>query len=70
MPVLPQPQALPIPSSMQSLPGHAASPPAPPPQVARTLSERISQFAVVTLDSCAYAGTGNVLKVGVRGSVC
>lgn len=36
-------------------------------QVARTLSERISQFAVVTLDSCAYAGTGNVLKVGARG---
>lgn len=30
----------------------------------RTLSDRISQFAVVTLDSCAYAGTGNVLKVG------
>ncbi len=33
------------------------------PQVAKTLSERISQFAVVTLESCAYAGTGNVLKV-------
>ena len=33
------------------------------PQVAKTLSERISQFCVVTLDSCAYAGSGNVLKV-------
>ncbi|GIL54030.1 hypothetical protein Vafri_9585 [Volvox africanus] len=32
-------------------------------EVAKTLSERISQFAVVTLESCAYAGTGNVLKV-------
>ncbi|GLC40481.1 hypothetical protein PLESTB_000708900 [Pleodorina starrii] len=32
-------------------------------EVAKTLSDRISQFAVVTLDSCAYAGTGNVLKV-------
>ncbi|KXZ55777.1 hypothetical protein GPECTOR_2g1327 [Gonium pectorale] len=35
----------------------------PTVEVARTLSERISQFAVVTLDSCAYAGTGNVLKI-------
>ncbi|KAG2494897.1 hypothetical protein HYH03_006832 [Edaphochlamys debaryana] len=32
-------------------------------EVARTLSDRISAFAVATLDSCAYAGTGNVLKV-------
>ncbi|EFJ39963.1 26S proteasome regulatory complex [Volvox carteri f. nagariensis] len=32
-------------------------------EVVKTLSERISQFAVVTLESCAYAGTGNVLKV-------
>ncbi|KAG2434205.1 hypothetical protein HXX76_007931 [Chlamydomonas incerta] len=32
-------------------------------EVARTLSDRISQFAVVALDSCAYAGTGNVLKI-------
>lgn len=32
-------------------------------QVAKTLNERISKYAQVTLESCAYAGTGNVLKV-------
>ena len=32
-------------------------------QVARTLNERISKYTVVTLDSCAYAGTSDVLKV-------
>ena len=32
-------------------------------QVAKTVSERISRYAQVTLESCAYAGTGNVLKV-------
>lgn len=32
-------------------------------QVSKTLNERISRFAQVVLESCAYAGTGNVLKV-------
>jgi 26S proteasome regulatory subunit N1 len=32
-------------------------------EVAKTLHEKISKFCQVTLDSCAYAGTGNVLKV-------
>ena len=32
-------------------------------QVAKTVNERISKYAQVTLESCAYAGTGNVLKV-------
>lgn len=32
-------------------------------QVAKTVNERISRYAQVTLESCAYAGTGNVLKV-------
>lgn len=32
--------------------------------MAKTLSEKISQFLQVTLDSCAYAGKGDVLKVG------
>lgn len=27
------------------------------------MNERISKYAQVTLESCAYAGTGNVLKV-------
>ena len=32
-------------------------------QVAKTVNERISKYAQVTLESCAYAGTGNVLKI-------
>ncbi|BBN10868.1 26S proteasome regulatory subunit N1 [Marchantia polymorpha subsp. ruderalis] len=32
-------------------------------EVAKTLNPKISQYCQVTLDSCAYAGTGNVLKV-------
>lgn len=32
-------------------------------QVAKTVNERISKYAQITLESCAYAGTGNVLKV-------
>eukprot|EP00891_Asterochloris_glomerata_P006079 jgi/Astpho2/6079/e_gw1.00084.7.1_t len=35
----------------------------PTVEVARTLNERISKYTVVTLDSCAYAGTSDVLKV-------
>ncbi|CAM6095742.1 unnamed protein product [Calypogeia fissa] len=32
-------------------------------EVAKTLNPKISQYLQVTLDSCAYAGSGNVLKV-------
>eukprot|EP00740_Mantoniella_antarctica_P001514 CAMPEP_0181360948 /NCGR_PEP_ID=MMETSP1106-20121128/6991_1 /TAXON_ID=81844 /ORGANISM="Mantoniella antarctica, Strain SL-175" /LENGTH=951 /DNA_ID=CAMNT_0023474361 /DNA_START=174 /DNA_END=3029 /DNA_ORIENTATION=- len=32
-------------------------------EVAKTLSPRISEFLQVTLEACAYAGSGNVLKV-------
>lgn len=32
-------------------------------EVAKTLNEKISRYLQVTLESCAYAGTGNVLKV-------
>ena len=32
-------------------------------QVAKTVNERISKYAQITLESCAYAGTGDVLKV-------
>jgi hypothetical protein len=41
----------------------------PPPQythttqITKTLTEHVSKYAQVVLDSCAYAGTGNVLKV-------
>jgi hypothetical protein len=32
-------------------------------QITKTLTEQVSKYAQVVLDSCAYAGTGNVLKV-------
>lgn len=32
-------------------------------EVAKTLNPRVSKYCQVTLESCAYAGTGNVLKV-------
>ncbi len=32
-------------------------------QVSRTLAERISKYAGVVLETVAYAGTGDVLKV-------
>lgn len=32
-------------------------------EVAKTLPEKVSRFVQVTLDVCAYAGTGNVLKI-------
>ena len=32
-------------------------------QVARTLDEHVSQYCQVVLETCAYAGTGDVLKV-------
>lgn len=34
-----------------------------PPQITKTLSEQVSKYAQVVLDSAAYAGTGNVLKI-------
>ena len=36
-----------------------------PPQVSKTLHEHISKFCQVTLESLAYAGTGDVLKVRI-----
>lgn len=42
----------------------------PFPQIAKTLSERISRYCQVVLDSCAYAGTGNVLKVQELLALC
>lgn len=33
-------------------------------EVAKTLNEKISKYCLVTLETFAYAGTGNVLKVG------
>lgn len=33
------------------------------PQVAKTFSERISQYAQVVVESLAFAGTGDVLRV-------
>ena len=38
-------------------------PPFLPLQVAKTLDEKVSRFLQVMLDACAYAGTGDVLKV-------
>jgi 26S proteasome regulatory subunit N1 len=39
-------------------------------EVAKTFHEKISKYCQVTLDSCAYAGTGNVLKVQALLSLC
>ena len=39
-------------------------------QIAKTLNERISQYCQVVLDSLAYAGTGNVLKVQQLLALC
>lgn len=39
-------------------------------QIVKTLSEQISKFAQVTLDSLAYSGTGNVLKVQELLAMC
>lgn len=46
------------------------SPPGLFVQVAKTLNERISQYAQVTLESLAYAGTGDVLKVQQLLALC
>jgi len=32
-------------------------------EVAKTLNEKISKYCLVTIETFAYAGTGNVLKV-------
>ena len=42
----------------------------PTVEVVRSLNERVSQFAAVTLEACAYAGTGNVLKVQSMLAMC
>lgn len=34
------------------------------------MNERISKFAQLSLESCAYAGSGNVLKVQELLAVC
>ena len=39
-------------------------------EVARSVHERIARVAAVMLDTCAYAGTGNVLKVQEMLSIC
>jgi 26S proteasome regulatory subunit N1 len=39
-------------------------------QVAATLDARISKFCSVTLETCAYAGTGDVLKVQGMLALC
>lgn len=49
------------------LPAPWPTPLAPPPhthtQITKTLGEQVSKYAQVVLDSAAYAGTGNVLKI-------
>ena len=39
-------------------------------EVARSLSPKIAKFAATLLDACAYAGTGNVLKVQELLALC
>lgn len=39
-------------------------------EIAKTLNQQISRFCQITLDSLAYAGTGNVLKVQELLAVC
>lgn len=39
-------------------------------EVVKTLHEKVSMHAQIILDSCAYAGTGNVLKVQRLLSIC
>ena len=33
------------------------------PQIVKTIEHRMGRYTQVVLDTCAYAGTGNVLKV-------
>ena len=39
-------------------------------QVAKTLNERITRYCQVTLESCAYAGMGDVLQIQHLLSLC
>lgn len=39
-------------------------------EVAKSVHERIAGVASIMLDTCAYAGTGNVLKVQEMLSIC
>lgn len=39
-------------------------------EVVKTLNEKVFMHAQIILDSCAYAGTGNVLKVQRLLSIC
>eukprot|EP00271_Cylindrocystis_brebissonii_P003252 TRINITY_DN1402_c0_g1_i1.p1 TRINITY_DN1402_c0_g1~~TRINITY_DN1402_c0_g1_i1.p1 ORF type:complete len:915 (+),score=203.59 TRINITY_DN1402_c0_g1_i1:289-3033(+) len=39
-------------------------------EVAKTFPEKVSKYCQVTLDSCAYAGTGNVLKIQELLAMC
>ena len=39
-------------------------------EVARSVHERIAKVATVLLDTCAHAGTGNVLKVQEMLTIC
>ncbi|KAF6261976.1 26S proteasome regulatory complex [Scenedesmus sp. NREL 46B-D3] len=39
-------------------------------EIAKTLAEVVSKYAQVVLDGCAYAGTGNVLKVQELLALC
>lgn len=44
--------------------------PTPCVQVAKTVNPHISQFAQVMLESCGYAGTGDVLKIQQLLALC
>lgn len=39
-------------------------------QIAKALNPRISKFTQIVLDTCAYAGTGNVLKIQELLALC
>lgn len=39
-------------------------------EVARSLDERVARLAATMLDTCAYAGSGNVLKVQEMLAMC
>lgn len=41
-----------------------------PTQITKTLTEQVSKYAQVVLDSAAYAGSGNVLKVQELLALC
>ena len=39
-------------------------------QIVKTIEHRMGRYTQVVLDTCAYAGTGNVLKVQEMLHVC